>query len=124
MARRLLMAAQRLADVLDRENDALRAMNLRRVVSLLPEKTAAIAELTSAEGATSVLATPEFVAMTARLDGLAQENRLLLERAIGAQHRVIGIIVRAATSVAVAPNYGLQGRRAHLTCPMALSTRA
>jgi hypothetical protein len=62
--------------------------------------------------------------MTARLNGLAQENRRLLERAIGAQQRVIGIIVRAAASVAVAPHYGLQGRRAQQAGPMALSTRA
>jgi hypothetical protein len=53
------------------------------------------------------------------------ENRHLLERAIGAQKRVIGIIVRAAASVTVAPSYGMQGlRRDHLTRPMALSTRA
>jgi hypothetical protein len=120
----LIQVAQRLADVLDRENDALRAMDLRRAVGLLPEKTAAIADLTAAGSVGSTLPNPDLVAIAARLAGLAQENRLLLERAIGAQRRVIGIIVRAAASVTVAPNYGGQGLRAHLKGPMALSTCA
>jgi flagellar biosynthesis/type III secretory pathway chaperone len=124
MPKPLLMVAQRLADVLDRENDALRVMDLRRAVTLLPEKTAAIAELTAAEGAASGPPNPDLVSIAARLNGLAQENRQLLERAIGAQQRLIGIIVRAAASVAVAPNYGMQGQRAHLKSPLALSTRA
>lgn len=114
-----LMLAQRLADVLERENDALRAMDLRRAVTLLPEKSAAIAALADCGPPA-----PDLVPMAARLNGLARENRQLLERAISVQQRVIGIILRAAASVAVAPNYGLQGRRAHLTGPMALRTRA
>jgi hypothetical protein len=125
MPKALILAAQRLADVLDRENDALRVMDLRRAVTLLAEKTAAIADLTAAEGVASGLPNSEdLFAMTAKLDGLARENRQLLERAISAQQRMIGIMVRAAASVAVAPNYGGQGRRAHLRSPMALSTRA
>ncbi len=124
MPKPLIMVAQRVADVLDQENDALRAMDLRRAVTLLPEKAAAIAELTAAEDAASGPPHPDLASIAARLDGLAQENRQLLERAIGAQQRVIGIIVRAAASVAVAPNYGMQGRRVQLTGPMALSTRA
>jgi len=125
MPKSLLMVAQRLADVLDRENDALRAMDLRRTVSLLPEKTAAIAALTAADDARSGSPNPDLVSVMLRLDRLAVENRHLLERAIGAQKRVIGIIVRAAASVTVAPSYGMQGlRRDHLTRPMALSTRA
>jgi hypothetical protein len=124
MPKPLLLAAQHLADVLDRENDALRTLDLRRAVSMLPEKTAAIAELTAADDAASGAPDPDFVPITSRLNELTVENRQLLERAIKAQQRVIGIIVRAAASVAVAPNYGTQGRREHLTGPMALSTRA
>jgi flagellar biosynthesis/type III secretory pathway chaperone len=119
-----LMMAQRLADVLDRENDALRAMDLFRAVTLLPEKTAAIADLTAADEEMAEHPHPDLASITARLDDLAQENRVLLERAIGVQQRVIGIVVRAAASVATAPNYGLHGRPVHLTSPMALSTRA
>jgi hypothetical protein len=124
MPKPLILVAQRLADVLARENDALRVMDLRRAVTLLPEKTAALADLAAAEGAAPGPTNPDLGLIATRLDGLAQENRQLLERAIGAQKRVIGIIVRAAASVAVAPNYGGQGRRAHLKSPMALSTRA
>jgi hypothetical protein len=124
MPKPLVMMAQRLADVLDRENDALRAMDLRRAVTLLPEKTVAIAELSAVEDAAFKPPNPELMSMAARLEGLAQENRRLLERAIGAQQRVIGIVLRAAASVAVAPNYGMQGRCARPSGPMALSTRA
>jgi hypothetical protein len=124
MPKTMMMVAQRLADVLDRENDALRAMDLRRAVTLLPEKTAAIADLTTDDSASPAPPNPDLVSIVARLDRLAVENRQLLERAIDTQKRVIGIIVRAAASAAVAPNYGMQGRCAPLTGPMALSTRA
>jgi hypothetical protein len=123
MPKPVVMMAQRLADVLDRENDALRAMDLRRAITLLPEKTVAIAELSAVHDA-AFDPNPELISMAARLDGLAQENRRLLERAIGAQQRVIGIVLRAAASVTVAPNYGMQGRCAKPNGPMALSTRA
>jgi hypothetical protein len=124
MPKRLLMVAQRVADVLDQENDALRAMDLRRAVTLLPEKTVAIAALIAADGAPSEPPDPDLVSTLARLERLAEENRQLLEQAIDVQKRVIGIVARAAASVAVAPNYGMQGQRAHLAGPMALSTRA
>ena len=124
MPKPLVMVAQRLADVLDRENDALRAMDLRRAVTLLPEKTVAIAELSAVEDAAFEPPDPQLVSMAARLDGLAQENRQLLERAIGAQQRVIGIVLRAAASVAAAPNYGMQGLCVPSSRPTALSTRA
>ena len=120
----LLMLAQRLADVLDRENDALRAMDLRGTVGLLPEKTAAIAELTTADDVRSGPPNPDLISVMVRVERLALENRQLLERAIGAQKRVIGIIVRAAASVTVEPSYGMRGQRHHLTRPMTLSTRA
>lgn len=124
MPRPLIVAAQRLADVLDRENDALRAMDLRRAVTLLPEKTAAIADLTASGESAFGPANPALVLTAQRLDGLASENRRLLQRAIAAQQRVIGIVVRAAAAAAVEPSYGGRGRQAHLTGPMALSTRA
>jgi hypothetical protein len=99
-------------------------MDLSRAVTLLPEKAAAIADLTAAAEAESEAPHPDLASITARLDDLAQENRALLERAIGVQQRVIGIVVRAAASVTMAPDYGLPGRRAQLLSPMALSTRA
>ena len=120
----VVMLVQRLADVLARENDALRAMDFRRAVALLPEKTAAIAALTSVGTAPAGAPDPDLVSRVARLDRLAMENRQLLERAISTQKRVVGIIVQAAASVAVAPNYGMQGQCASLSGPIAISTRA
>lgn len=118
------VALDRLAAVLERENSALSAMDMRRAAALLPEKTAAMADLTALAARAPGTTNPVVSAAASRLDGLARENRHLLERAIAAQQRVIGIIVGAATSVAVEPGYGAAGRRAGVRVPMALSTRA
>jgi|ERR1700722_1511958 len=120
----LLMVAQRLAAILDQENAALRAMDLRRAAALLPEKTAAIADLAACGAASPETSDPAVVSAARTLDDLARENRCLLERAIAAQRRVIGIVVRAAAEAAVRPTYGAKGRPGRLTAPMALSTRA
>jgi hypothetical protein len=121
----LITAAQRLADILEQENDALRAMDLRRAAGLLAEKTAAIGDLTAAGEASSAPTHLSLVTIARRLDGLASQNRRLLERAIVAQQRVIGIVVRAAAAAGKAePCYGNGRYRARVTGPMALSTRA
>jgi hypothetical protein len=120
MPKPLIEAARHLADVLERENAALKAMDLRRATQLLPEKTSAIAELSAADKAPY----PDTLSAARRLDDLARENRSLLERAITAQRRVIGIVVRAAVAASVGPAYGATGRRAHASGPMTLSTRA
>ena len=100
-----------LASILERENAALAAMDLTAAAALLPEKTAVLAALPDA--------TPGAEADTARrVAGLAKENKDLLERAIAAQERVIGIVARAAVSVQ--PVYGGSGRAR----PVAISTRA
>lgn len=122
--KRLIEAAQSLAALLGQENEALRAMDLRRAVSLLAEKTAAIAALTAAGAATSGPPDPGMATLAQQLDSLARENRQLLERAIAAQRRVIGIIVRAAASVTAEPAYAANGRRQGSRGPFALSTRA
>jgi hypothetical protein len=120
----LIVVVQRLAAVLDLENDALRAMDLRRAATLLPEKTAAMGDLTASGKTQFGPADPAVVSTARKLDGLMSENRRLLERAIAAQQRVIGIVVRAAASTAVESSYGAQGRHRRLTGAMALSTRA
>lgn len=124
MPKPLHMAAQHLVDVLVRENDALKVMDLRRAATLLPEKTVAIAELAASSQAVSVPSHPGLVALARELDGLASENRRLLERAITAQQRVIGIVVRAAVSAVTQPSYEARGRRTRSTGAMAFSTRA
>jgi len=117
-------AARRLADVLDRENDALRAMDLRRAAAFLPEKSAAIAALATSAEAGVVPVTPGLVSVTTRLSSLVSENRVLLERAIAAQQRVIGIVVRAAAAASTGPGYGARGPRALRPSPIAFATRA
>ena len=124
MPKPLIVAASRLADILDRENVALAAMDLRRAVTLLPDKTAAIADLVASGEAGPGPPDPLLVSAARRLDGLAADNRRLLERAIVARQRVIGIVVRAAASVALEPSYGAKGRQACRVGPVALSTRA
>jgi hypothetical protein len=118
-----IVAALHLADVLDRENVALKAMDLRKATALLPEKTAAIADL-AGSGAGPWLPDPTLLAVLRKLDELAQENHRLLERAIVAQQRVIGIVVRAASSAVPRSSYGAKGRLAPATGPMAFSARA
>jgi hypothetical protein len=44
--------------------------------------------------------------MVRRLQALAVENKRLLERAIAAQGRVIGVIARAAAATEAPPGYG------------------
>jgi hypothetical protein len=124
MARSLVQVVGHLADVLDRENAALREMDLVRAATLLPEKTAAFAELAAFSERTAPSLSPALVAAARGLDALAVENRQLLRRAIAAQQRVIGIIVRAAAGAVADPSYGTNGRRPRLTAAMALSTRA
>jgi hypothetical protein len=124
MPKRLIAAALNLADILDRENVALKAMDLRRAVGLLPEKSAAIADLMATGEAALSPPNPGLADVARRVGSLALENRQLLERAIVAQQRVIGIVVRAVASVAVGPGYGASGRSETATLPLALSTRA
>jgi hypothetical protein len=120
----LLQAAWRLADVLEWENAALRLMDLTRATALLPAKTAAFAALATFGETAGRDHDPALVMTARRLDALAVENRRLLQRAITAQQRVIGIIVRAATGAIAEPFYGTNGRRPRLTVAMAYSTRA
>jgi hypothetical protein len=119
-----LETMRRLGEILELENAALAAMDLGRVTALLPMKAAATANLREA-GERSSKPTPETLAAAGRIDRLARDNRRLLERAIVAQQRVIGIMVGAAQATrAREPAYGASGSLATATGPLALSTRA
>ncbi len=120
-----LSAAIALAgDVLARENLALTAMNLKQAAVLLPEKTAVLAALETLAEQGPVAAGADTVAAAKRLDALAEENRVLLRRAITAQERVIGIVVGAAASVAGPISYRASGHPTRDLGPISLSTRA
>ena len=116
-------AARRLADVLERENDALEAMDLRRAADLVAEKIAALDGLTAAGQASS--GGVEVSVQARRLMELTRGNRRLLERAIEVQQRVIGIVAGAmAAAGTVEPAYRPTGHGPRVTGPMALSTQA
>jgi hypothetical protein len=120
----LLEAAQRLADVLAEENEALKRLDFPSAMALLPAKDAALADLTR-QPRPSPPPLP-LAALGRRLGGLAVENQTLLERAIAVQTRIVRIVARAyAQPPAVARYNGYAGRApSHRTAALALSTRA
>ena len=129
MTHATIVAAKALAELLDRENAALRGLDFAAAVALLPEKQRA------AEGFAAARLRPdglpphlrrELEGVVLRLKGTAAENKQLLERAITVQGRVIGIVVKALPrALDSTPRYGAQGtsRLARLP-PVALSASA
>jgi hypothetical protein len=124
MSNELAMTAQRLADLLTQENDALRRLDFSAAIAVVPAKEAALAELTK-QPRPNVLP-PPLVALVRRLGGLATDNQALLERAILVQTRVVRIVARASAPPPATNRYGGHNRRipAHQTTALALSTRA
>jgi hypothetical protein len=82
-------AVERLADVLGQENAALKRMDFPAAVALVPTKEAALAEM--ARSAPPAIGSPALQAIA----GLAEENRVLLERAIEVQTRIVRMVARA-----------------------------
>ncbi len=122
----LLSAAIRLADVLQRENTALAALDLARAASMVAEKRFAADAFALAQGiAGMVTDQPKVIDIATRLRELANENRLLLERAIAVQSRVIGVIARAMP-ISTTPRYAATGTLTGAAQPIAftLSARA
>lgn len=95
----MLDAANRLADVLERENAALAALDLAGAVAMLGAKEDAAASFARAwENATPPADEAEQTALgplAARLDAATRDNRGLLERGIEVQRRVLQVIARA-----------------------------
>jgi hypothetical protein len=116
-----LEAAQRLADVLAEENEALKRLDFAAAVALVPAKEVALAELTQPP------APPlKRTALEQRLGGLAAENQVLLERAIAVQTRIVRIVARAYAPPAAVTRYNGYGGRSLSACvaALAVSTRA
>ena len=124
MSKHLAAAAQRLADLLAQENDALRGHDFPAATALMPAKEAALADLTKHQGRTE--GSPPLVATGRLLAQLAAENQLLLERAIMVQTRIVRIVARACAPPPAAARYGGYGRPtpSGRAAALALSTRA
>lgn len=120
-------AAEGLAELLARENAALAAMDLPSATALVEAKRAAAEAFVAAQAkavSSGAVAVPDVVR---RLGELAAENRLLLERAMAVQQRVLAIIAEAAPRVsAVAPRYGAAGGLvgARTALPVAIAASA
>ena len=116
----MMTAGNALADTLAAENAALVALDLPRAGAMLARKQRALADLAAVQ--VTPVSHDSAERMARRLRALAVENKRLLERAIAAQGRVIGVIARAATATAAPTGYG--AARGHRPAAFALSAKA
>ena len=123
----LVHAATQLADLLEQENRALAACDLRGAAAMLDAKQKATAAFGTAIGQPAT-AGPALRPIAARLAATAAENRRLLERSIAIQGRVLAIVARAAPLPSPAARYGAPGARPTASSgsapPVALLLRA
>jgi hypothetical protein len=116
-------AVRRLSALLVEENAALKAMDFARAGGLLAPKHAAADALAAAWRA----AEPGTVGNETmrELGRLADENRLLLKRAMRVQRRVLDLVAKAARSTPAVTRYGAAGKPATLLAEARnLKTRA
>jgi hypothetical protein len=126
--RSLFDAALGLAEILERENAALRAVDYTTASQLADAKARALGDLMDACWGSAGLRgrqVTEARDLARRLDELAAANRALLERAIVVQRRVIASVVRAIPKPAT-PRYAATGGLAQTVrlAPVALVARA
>jgi hypothetical protein len=116
-------AVRRLSALLIEENKALEAMDFARAGGLLAPKHAAADALAAAWRA----AEPGTVGGESmrELGRLADENRLLLKRAMRVQRRVLDLVAKAARAAPASLRYGSAGTAAApLSEARSLKTRA
>ncbi len=122
----LVQTASGLADLLARENDALRRLDLTGAAEMFEAKRRALEAFAAAQGSGGTIpgASGPAREVAGRLTTLANENRALLERAITVQSRVLGTLARAAQPAV--SRYGARGGPAFddRRAPLALSARA
>jgi len=112
MTTALIETVSGLADTLMRENAALDALDLSAAVAVLPEKRRALALLS--EAAPTPISAEQRPAMESalkRLRELAGENRVLLQRALTVQSRVIDIVAGSLPRAEPVGRYGVGGAR-------------
>ena len=110
----ILALAAQMSAVLEGENQALSALDLRGAAQFVERKRAAAelldrARLARPPGPPPASVRPELETAMARLRDLAAQNKTLLERALVVQQRVLGVVVRAVSAAAPAPRYGARG---------------
>ena len=113
MTQDIVAATNELAEILVIENAALTAMDLVAAGRMLECKQAAAAAFTAAQrhamAARSTVDVKALRIAATRLQKVTEENRRLLERAIGVQNRVLGIMATAARKVDPTPRYARSG---------------
>ena len=113
MTQDIVAATRDLTDALEAENAALVALDLAAAGRLLDRKQAAAEAFTEAQrraiAARATVDTKALRLAAVRLKTATEDNRRLLERAIGVQHRVLGILAQAARKADPAPRYGRSG---------------
>nr|WP_294514238.1 hypothetical protein [uncultured Rhodopila sp.] len=111
-------SVERLADVLARENAALKRMDFPAAVALVPAKEAALAELTR-QAPPAAMRSPAIQTLA----GLAEENRVLLERAIEVQTRIVRMVARAIAPAREGAHYKRpnEGKVSQRTIALAVS---
>ena len=124
MSNDLRQVAQHLADVLTQENAALQRMDFAAVKGFIAVKEAALSKLTQHPAIAAM--PPALTALGQKIGHLAEENRVLLERAIAVQTRVVRIVARACAPPPPPPHYGGPPPRSpsNRATALALSTRA
>ena len=109
---------ERLAGVLAQENAALKRMDFPAAVALVPAKEAALADMTRNASPSAARS-----AAMQTLAGLAEENRVLLERAIEVQTRIVGMVARAVAPARQGAHYKRpnEGKASQRTMALAVS---
>ena len=105
------ITAARLADLLDRENAALRRLDLPTALTLLDAKRAAITafDLALRNGTKTIETDDAMRELAVRLRDATVENKRLLERAMLAQQHVMSLLAQAARRAGPSGRYGAGG---------------
>nr|WP_321984405.1 hypothetical protein [uncultured Lichenicoccus sp.] len=124
----LLDASNHLLDVLDKENAALRRLDLPAATAMVAVKQDALTRFEAARPPTPPApgSSHALKGVAARLQAAIEENRKLLERAMTVQGRIMSLLAKAAREQVPEQRYGSQGsyRSDRSDQPFALNSRA
>jgi predicted transcriptional regulator len=123
-----LDAAAALADLLERENAALRVHDFAATANLAEAKRKLSNRITAQNDIVmpsrqQAASSGAYANLRARLEKALAENKQLLEAAMNIQTQVIGIVLQAIEAPAV-PNYQENGTQVASISPVALTLQA